>query len=64
MTKAAWFVVASQLGLYFVGLHFLHALSSGPIHGMGRNAKHAVEMIATRPKEQTGPAGIAAAGRA
>jgi putative flavoprotein involved in K+ transport len=25
-------------GLYFVGLHFLHALSSGMIHGVGRDA--------------------------
>jgi putative flavoprotein involved in K+ transport len=57
-------VVASQPGLYFVGLHFLHALSSGQIHGMGRDAEHVVEMIAKRQKEQTGPADMTAAGRA
>jgi putative flavoprotein involved in K+ transport len=57
-------VVASQPGLYFVGLHFLHALSSGQIHGMVRDAKYVVEMIAARLKEQTGPAGITAAGPA
>jgi putative flavoprotein involved in K+ transport len=57
-------VVASQPGLYFVGLHFLHALSSGQIHGMSRDAQHVVEMIATRPKEQAGPAGMTAASRA
>ena len=57
-------VVASQPGLYFVGLHFLHALWSGQIQCMGRDAKHTVEMIAKRPKEQTGPAGMTAATRA
>ena len=32
-------VVATQPGLYFVGLHFLHALSSSMIHGVGRDAE-------------------------
>lgn len=41
-------VVASQPGLYFVGLHFLHALSSGQIHGMVRDAEHIVDVISRR----------------
>ena len=31
-------VVASQPGLYFVGLHFLYSMSSAMIHGVGRDA--------------------------
>jgi putative flavoprotein involved in K+ transport len=34
-------------GLHFVGLHFLHALSSGMIHGVGRDAKAVATSIAT-----------------
>ena len=33
-------------GLYFVGLHFLHALSSTMIHGVGRDAKRVASAIA------------------
>ena len=33
-------------GLYFVGLHFLHALSSTMIHGVGRDAKRVASEIA------------------
>lgn len=32
-------VVASEPGLYFVGLHFLYALSSTMIHGVGRDVR-------------------------
>ncbi len=32
-------------GLYFVGLHFLHALSSGMVHGVGRDAKRIVDEV-------------------
>jgi putative flavoprotein involved in K+ transport len=35
-------------GLYFVGLHFLYAMSSGFLPGVGRDAKHIAEEIATR----------------
>jgi putative flavoprotein involved in K+ transport len=38
-------VVASQPGLYFVGLHFLYAASSGQIHGVARDAEHIVNAI-------------------
>ena len=35
-------------GLYFVGLHFLYALSSGMIHGMRRDAEYVVDALALR----------------
>jgi putative flavoprotein involved in K+ transport len=38
-------LVESRAGLYFVGLHFLHAMSSGMIHGVGRDAQRIVESI-------------------
>jgi putative flavoprotein involved in K+ transport len=41
-------VVASAPGLYFVGLHFLYALSSAMIHGVGRDAKYVANHIAYR----------------
>lgn len=41
-------VVASEPGLYFVGLHFLSALSSANIGGVGRDAKHIVDSLAAR----------------
>jgi putative flavoprotein involved in K+ transport len=41
-------VIESQPGLYFVGLHFLHAMSSGMIHGVGRDARRIVERIESR----------------
>ncbi len=41
-------VVASEPGLYFVGLHFLYALSSTMIHGVGRDAEHIAKTIAAR----------------
>ena len=43
-------VVDSQPGLYFVGLHFLHALSSGLILGVGRDARRIVAKIKARIK--------------
>ena len=39
-------------GLYFVGLHFLHALSSTMIHGVGRDAKRVVSAIVARPRRE------------
>jgi putative flavoprotein involved in K+ transport len=42
-------VVAGEPGLYFVGLHFLHAMSSVMIHGVGRDAARIADRIsATR----------------
>jgi putative flavoprotein involved in K+ transport len=35
-------------GLYFVGMHFLYAVSSAQIHGVGRDAEYIVQSIATR----------------
>ena len=39
-------VVESVPGLYFVGLHFLYALSSTMIHGAARDAGHVAEAVA------------------
>jgi putative flavoprotein involved in K+ transport len=41
-------VVASEPGLYFVGLHFLYALSSVMIHGVNRDAERIANEIAAR----------------
>ncbi|HXI59872.1 MAG TPA: FAD-dependent oxidoreductase [Polyangia bacterium] len=41
-------VVAEVPGLYFVGLHFLHALSSSMIHGVGRDAARISDAVAAR----------------
>lgn len=38
-------VVESHPGLYFVGLHFLHAMSSSMVHGVGRDAARIVRAI-------------------
>jgi putative flavoprotein involved in K+ transport len=44
-------VVAREPGLYFVGLHFLFAMSSVMIHGVGRDAARIADRIsATRRK--------------
>ena len=43
-------VVASEPGLYFVGLHFLYAFSSEMIHGVGRDAARIAQAIAQRPR--------------
>jgi putative flavoprotein involved in K+ transport len=40
-------VVEGQPGLYFVGLPFLHSMSSSMIHGVGRDAARIVETIST-----------------
>ncbi len=45
-------VVAGEPGLYFVGLHFLSAMTSSVITGVGRDAEHIAEHIASR-----GPSG-------
>ncbi|MPZ13829.1 MAG: FAD-dependent oxidoreductase [Chloroflexi bacterium] len=41
-------VVATEPGLYFVGLNFLYAVSSVMIHGVERDAEHIVKHIASR----------------
>lgn len=41
-------VVPDESGLYFVGLHFLYAMSSTMIHGVGRDAEHIAATIAAR----------------
>ncbi len=41
-------IVADEPGLYFVGLYFLYAMSSGFLPGVSRDAKHVVERIASR----------------
>jgi putative flavoprotein involved in K+ transport len=41
-------VVEKAPGLYFVGLHFLHAMSSTMIHGVGRDAERIVATLAAR----------------
>ena len=38
-------VVEGEPGLYFVGLPFLHAMSSPMIHGVGRDAARIAEAI-------------------
>ena len=44
-------VVENQPGLYFVGLKFLHAMSSSMIHGVGRDARRIVRTIVERHSE-------------
>jgi putative flavoprotein involved in K+ transport len=41
-------IVPSEPGLYFVGLFFLYAMSSGFLPGVGRDAQHVVKNIASR----------------
>ncbi len=41
-------IVATQPGLFFVGLHFLYAFSSEMIHGVGRDAARIAAVIAAR----------------
>ena len=54
-------LVAAYPGLYFVGLHFLYALSSTMIHGVARDAERIVRAIAERRKTHAqGAAGSAA----
>lgn len=41
-------IVPTQPGLFFVGLHFLHAFSSTMIHGAARDAERIAGAIARR----------------
>jgi putative flavoprotein involved in K+ transport len=45
-------VVTNEPGLYFVGLHFLFAFSSGMIQGVGRDAKYVAGVINDRLKNK------------
>jgi len=41
-------VAVGEPGLYFVGQHFLYAMSSSMVHGVGRDAAHVAAVIAGR----------------
>lgn len=41
-------VVTNVPGMYFVGLHFLYAMSSGTLLGVGRDAERIVAAVASR----------------
>lgn len=43
-------VVSGHPGLYFVGLNFLYSMSSGMIHGVGRDAERITRVLAKRRK--------------
>lgn len=43
-------IVATEPGLYFVGLFFLYAASSGLVGGVGRDAEHVVQAIVSRTR--------------
>jgi putative flavoprotein involved in K+ transport len=49
-------VVTSEPGLYFVGLPFLYSMSSSMIHGVGRDAKRVVGVVAKRARAKEGAA--------
>jgi len=48
-------IVANEPGLYFVGLHFLYALSSTMIHGVERDAERVADAIASRARGRVSP---------
>ena len=50
-------IVADEPGLYFVGLAFLYAMSSGFLPGVGRDAEHVVKHIASRTQPTSDSAG-------
>jgi putative flavoprotein involved in K+ transport len=41
-------IVGDLPGIYFVGLHFLHAMSSATLIGVGRDAERVVDAVASR----------------
>jgi len=45
-------IADSQPGLYFVGLHFLHSMTSDTITGMRRDARRIAKAVASRPRER------------
>jgi putative flavoprotein involved in K+ transport len=46
-------IVAEAPGLYFLGLHFLHSMSSAMIHGVGRDAAYLADHVARRSAERS-----------
>jgi putative flavoprotein involved in K+ transport len=48
-------IVPAHPGLYFVGLHFLHAMSSTMIHGVGRDADFIAQTISTAARSTRTP---------
>jgi putative flavoprotein involved in K+ transport len=48
-------VVNGEPGMYFVGLHFLYAMSSSMIHGVGRDADYVANVIAKRDRRVRSP---------
>ncbi|NIR36548.1 MAG: hypothetical protein GWO22_11305 [Actinobacteria bacterium] len=44
-------VVPDEPGLFFVGLFFLHAMSSEMIHGVGRDAARIAGLVAERTRK-------------
>ena len=50
-------VVAGEPGFYFVGLHFLYALSSAMVHGVGRDARYIAGHAASRTVPREAAAG-------
>jgi putative flavoprotein involved in K+ transport len=50
-------IIADEPGLYFVGLAFLYAMSSGFLPGVGRDAKHIAKHIASRKQPTSDSAG-------
>jgi putative flavoprotein involved in K+ transport len=57
-------VVGSQPGLYFLGLWFLSAFTSSLLGGVGRDAEHVAEQIASRQPDGRPAAVLTAARRA
>jgi len=58
-------VVVEEPGLYFVGLHFLYAMSSDTVNGVGRDADRIARAIAVRVRDArsvpaSSPAAVAA----
>lgn len=52
-------VVPDEPGLFFVGLHFLFAMSSAMIHGVGRDADRIAGVVAERVRAEA-PVGVQA----
>lgn len=47
-------VVVDEPGLYFVGLHFLYAVSSDTVNGVGRDAERIVRAVESRIRQARG----------
>jgi putative flavoprotein involved in K+ transport len=54
-------IVASQPGLYFVGLHFLYSLTSETVNGVPRDAKRIAEDIAANDRGRDSKVALIAA---